>query len=160
MLFLTMNLPQQKEACNRNILFLPMLHGLCGLRDVSVSYHNAHYTPLPVPGRNDWGKNNEINTKPLYESYEYTTARKSATVPEHMLVSRKDACIWHRASGDFWRHTSPLCAPLAPFNTTFELRTNLGLVRVLVVKQWQHPPQQQDHNKPQVWELRVNEQAA
>jgi hypothetical protein len=35
----------------------------------------------------------EINPKPLYESYGYTTARKSATVPEHILVSKKCACI-------------------------------------------------------------------
>ena len=35
----------------------------------------------------------EINPKPLYESYGYTTARKSATVPEHMLESRRGACI-------------------------------------------------------------------
>ena len=35
----------------------------------------------------------EINPKRLYESYEYTTARKRPKVPEHMLVSRKRTCI-------------------------------------------------------------------
>ena len=96
--------------------------------------------PLPIPVSNDWRKKREINPKPLYGRYGYTSARKSATVSEHMLMIRKGACIWHGASGDFWRQTSPLSAPLDPFSTTFEFRTKLGLVCLLVVRQWQHSP--------------------
>ena len=90
MLFLTMNLPQQKEACNRNIMPPPKFYIVSvGLR-MSVFPNTM---PTIYLFQSQAVMTEEINPKPLYESYGYTTARKSATVPEHILVSKKCACI-------------------------------------------------------------------